>query len=108
MGFDAFGVAMSLAVGAPSSCSKDMGLDENKESSDKDASLEANNGEGKVATHNRTMSETSNYGTEEEDEEEEGKVAKLIDLGPQFSLRQHIEKDKVLFILLFFLFSPFS
>ncbi|ONK69246.1 uncharacterized protein A4U43_C05F20850 [Asparagus officinalis] len=85
---------MSLAVGAPSSCSKDMGLDENKESSDKDASLEANNGEGKVVTHNRTMSETSNYGTEEEDEGEEGKVSKLIDLGPQFSLRQHIEKDK--------------
>lgn len=83
---------MSLAVGAPSS------LEENKDISDKNGNLDGKNGdapsEGEEPRIGRTASEASLCATEEEEEDDEGKAAKMIDLGPQVSIRHHMEKDK--------------
>ncbi|XP_042480474.1 rho GDP-dissociation inhibitor 1-like [Macadamia integrifolia] len=97
---------MSLAVGAVSS-SKKMGFDENKDGEGKrrvtDASLPppsptpteaalrgVGGGGGEGEKYNRQMSETSLYATEEEEDEEDGK----LELGPQCSLKEQLEKDK--------------
>ncbi|KAJ0987007.1 hypothetical protein J5N97_005363 [Dioscorea zingiberensis] len=100
---------MSLAVGALSSCSKDMGFDENKDKNGVLAmkEVEEKRGEGQCELEEeeeeeeeeklnlpRQMSEASLYATEEEEEDEEGKSVKGIDLGPQLSLKDQIEKDK--------------
>ena len=99
---------MSLAVGARSS-SRTMGFKENKEIAEKNGILMANEGkklekgedgddveegEGEEVL-NRKMSEASLYATEDDDEEEDGKGAKGIDLGPKVSLKDQLEKDKV-------------
>jgi len=86
---------MSLAVGAVSS-SKNMGFDENKEGGEKSTreTVEANreaDGEGKRMS--RQMSETSVYSAEEEEDDEGNK----LELGPQYTLKQQLEKDKVCF-----------
>ena len=98
---------MSLAVGARSS-SKTMGFQENKEIAGKNGTLMENEGkkvekredgddveegEGEEVL-NRQMSEASLYATEDDDGED-GKEAKGIDLGPKVSLKDQLEKDKV-------------
>ncbi|KAJ6823261.1 rho GDP-dissociation inhibitor 1 [Iris pallida] len=83
------GPAMSLAVGAPSACAKDMGLEDSKEVlCDKNGVLVVEEEGEERSTIGRTMSEASLCAG---DEEEEGKV---IDLGPQVSLKDQLEKDK--------------
>lgn len=92
---------MSLSVGAVSS-SKSMGFDENKESGGENSSgvLETKTqqhecgGGGDDETEGRifrTMSETSLYATEGEEEDEEHYK---LELGPQYSLKEQLEKDK--------------
>ncbi|KAA0059151.1 hypothetical protein IC582_000530 [Cucumis melo] len=78
---------MSLAVGAASN-SKNMGFDENREEGD---ALD-NHGNENEATEkiSRQMSETSLYGTEDETDDEGSK----IELGPQRTLKEELEKDK--------------
>ena len=111
---------MSLAVGALSSCSKDMGFDENKDKNGVLARKEVDEKrcEAKCAQEEeqdklnlklnlpRQMSEASLYATEDEEEEEEDdeeKGSKGLDLGPQLSLKDQFEKDKVfIFFLSFF------
>lgn len=86
---------ISLAVGAVSS-SKNMGFDENEEGGEKStrqtmpANQEANHDEGERIS--RQMSETSTYTTEEEDDE-----GSKLELGPQYTLKEQLEKDKVCF-----------
>lgn len=101
---------MSLAVGVVSS-SKSMGFDdEDNNKQDKTPVSESSN-TGSVTADppeveqetvdkiSRRMSEGSLYTTEdEEDEETEGK----IQLGPQFTLKELQEKDKVLSSFFFF------
>ncbi|KAG1363845.1 hypothetical protein COCNU_11G006720 [Cocos nucifera] len=85
-----------------------MGFTENKEIAEKNGILMANEGkklekgedgddveegEGEEVL-NRKMSEASLYATEDDDEEEDGKGAKGIDLGPKVSLKDQLEKDK--------------
>lgn len=87
---------MSLAVGAVSS-SKNMGFDENKEGGEKSTreTVEANreaDGEGQRIS--RQVSETSMYTTDQEEEDDEGNK---LELGPQYTLKQQLEKDKVCF-----------
>uniref|UniRef100_A0A5B7AE83 Putative rho GDP-dissociation inhibitor 1-like n=1 Tax=Davidia involucrata TaxID=16924 RepID=A0A5B7AE83_DAVIN len=79
---------MSLDVGAVS-CSKNMGFDENKEAGEKSGVQES--GDGREENMKRSMSETSLYATEEEEEDEEGNK---IQLGPQCTLKEQLEKDK--------------
>ncbi|XP_073010082.1 rho GDP-dissociation inhibitor 1-like [Typha latifolia] len=90
---------MSMAIGSLSR-SEDMGLEEKKgvlaarEGGEEHEEREGGHGGEKL---NRQMSEASLYGTEGEEEEEEemdGKGAKAIDLGPQVSLKDQLEKDK--------------
>ncbi|KAJ4975575.1 hypothetical protein NE237_000681 [Protea cynaroides] len=93
---------MSLAVGAVSS-SKNMGFDESKDDEEKShvpgcsknlpppsptPTEEALFEEGE--RYNRQLSETSLYATEEEEEDDERK----IELGPQCTLKEQLEKDK--------------
>ncbi|KAJ6804214.1 rho GDP-dissociation inhibitor 1 [Iris pallida] len=97
---------MSLAVGAPSTCSKDMGLEDSSEAPDKNgllgppksAELCEEEEERERSTISRTMSEASLYATEDEhdddDDEEDEEEGKGIDLGPQVSLKDQLEKDK--------------
>lgn len=98
------GLLMSLAVGAVSS-STSMGFDEkgdgaeNAEVSEKKTVAETGLAEENVdGTEGmiRTMSETSIYATEDEEDDE----GKKIELGPQYTLKEHIEKDKVCVFLL--------
>lgn len=117
---------MSLAVGALSSCSKDMGFDENKDKNGVLARKEVDEKrcEAKCEQEEeqdklnlslnlnlnlnipRKLSEASLYATEDEEEEEEDddeKGIKGLDLGPQLSLKDQFEKDKVfIFSLSFF------
>lgn len=99
---------MSLAIGVVSSSSKSMGFEDNKDNEAAErSSEETKRTEEKVqdneeeeeeeavdeqpAVINRTMSESSIYATED-DEDDEGKK---IELGPQFTLKEQMEKDKV-------------
>lgn len=87
---------MSLAVGAVSS-SKSMALDEGKEA----IAVAENENAGSVAAdgaHKRHMSEASCYYESEEDEDEEGKGNRTFELGPQFTIKEQFEKDKVGFV----------
>ncbi|KAK9155438.1 hypothetical protein Sjap_002918 [Stephania japonica] len=85
---------MSLAVEASSSGTKNMGFDE-KGKGGADDHTEASKGAGEEVGHggeelNRQMSHKS-MGTHEDEDDEE--VAK-IELGPQFTLKEQLEKDK--------------
>ncbi|CAD5167462.1 unnamed protein product [Musa acuminata subsp. malaccensis] len=94
---------MSFATGALS-CSKNMGLEHKMGNAEKNGILMAREGEteenserkhaGKEEEINRQMSETSLYATEEEEEDDDGKDGNGIDLGPQVSLKDQMEKDK--------------
>lgn len=84
---------MSLVVEAVSS-SKNMALDEGKEAS----AVETSRTEEVHGAHKRQMSEASCYYEFGEDEDEEGKGNKIFELGPQFTLKEHLEKDKVGFV----------
>lgn len=44
----------------------------------------------------RTASESSIYATEDEDEDDDDGGGKKINLGPQCTLKEHLQKDKVL------------
>ncbi|XP_043691967.1 rho GDP-dissociation inhibitor 1-like [Telopea speciosissima] len=84
---------MSLVIGVASS-SKNMGFDERKDGEEENrlpppSPTPTEEALGGGEKYNRQMSETSLYGTEEEDEEE-GK----IELGPQYTLKAQIEKDQ--------------
>ncbi|RZS12604.1 hypothetical protein BHM03_00044071 [Ensete ventricosum] len=101
---------MSSAVGEDLPGSKDMGLDQKSEKAEQNGILTVREGEregksehgrpgGEGEGLDRQMSEISRYATEEEEEEEEeedGKGAKGLDLGPQVSIKDQLEKDKVL------------
>lgn len=70
-----------------------MGFDENKEVGEKSgAEKEMVNAEDNEDTEKlgRQMSENSLYTTDQEEEDYEGK----IDLGPQFTIKEQLEKDK--------------
>lgn len=89
---------MSLAVGAVSS-SKNMGFDKNKEGGEnsgvnetKTTETHQEGGDNEIGGgFGRTISEASLYTTEEEEEDEGSK----IQLGPQCTLKEQLEKDKV-------------
>ena len=82
---------MSSAVGAVSN-SKNMGFDENKEEGGERSGVQESGDESEGVK--RSMSESSFYATEDEDEDEEGNNSK-IQLGPQCTLKEQLEKDKV-------------
>ncbi|XP_059662914.1 rho GDP-dissociation inhibitor 1-like isoform X1 [Cornus florida] len=77
---------MSLAVEAVSS-SKNMEIDKKKEKSEVQESGDESEIEDDVKT---TVSEASMYATEDEEDEEGNK----IQLGPQHTLKEQLEKDK--------------
>lgn len=88
------GLLMTSAIGEAST-SKSMGFDKDDGSQvpqDKRmaASQEDFNNDEPGEKYGRQMSETSLYATEEEEEEDEGN----IQLGPQFTLKEQLEKDK--------------
>lgn len=79
---------MSLAVGSASN-SKNMGFDENHE--DGDSILDKHGSENEAEKGiSRQMSETSLCATEDETDDEGSK----IELGPQRTLKEELEKDK--------------
>lgn len=85
---------MSLGSGVVSS-SKNMGFDDNKEGGEKSvnekvqANRDADDGGEQIG---RQMSETSLYATDQEDEDDE---RSKLQLGPQCTLKEQLEKDKV-------------
>lgn len=93
---------MSLAVGSASN-SKNMGFDENHE--DGDSILDKHGSENEAEKGiSRQMSETSLCATEDETDDEGSK----IELGPQRTLKEELEKDKVtLFLALVLTFKFF-
>lgn len=77
-----------------------MGFDKNKEGGEENTSkptphYHENTDDEATAGEDlgRQMSETSLYATEEE-EDDEGALASKIQLGPQCTLKEHLEKDK--------------
>ncbi|GMN36476.1 hypothetical protein TIFTF001_006047 [Ficus carica] len=92
---------MSLAIGVASS-SKSMGFDDNKKDNEavekssvseetKRKSEKGQDGEEEEPSGmSRTISESSIYATEDDEDDE----AKKIELGPQFTLKEQLEKDK--------------
>lgn len=87
---------MSLAVGAVSS-SKNMGFDEKKEEAEKstreiEEAKQEGDDEGRKIS--RQMSEASPYATDHEEEDDE---SNKLQLGPQYTLKEQLEKDKVCF-----------
>lgn len=98
--FDTVDELMSLAVGAVSS-SRNMGFDENKEgtSGEKTTHVEGHD----VERLGRQMSDTSFYATDHDEEDEEG--SHRIQPGPQYTLKEQLEKDKV---CSFYIFQHFA
>lgn len=91
---------MSRAFGAVSN-SKIMASQDTRSAAKKEQNLMRKDGEEEVDNCEeerlkRQMSEATLYATEEE-EDDEGKGAQGIDLGPRTSLKSEIEKDKVWF-----------
>ena len=80
----------TFPVGAVSS-SKKMGFDENKETGEKSdhANEEHYKSEGEPLS--RHVNESSIHATEDEEDE----VGSKLQLGPQCTLKEHLEKDKV-------------
>ncbi|KAG6589120.1 Rho GDP-dissociation inhibitor 1, partial [Cucurbita argyrosperma subsp. sororia] len=77
---------MSLAVEAASN-SKNMGFDENREEGD---TLDNHGNENEAEKISSQMNEASLYATEDETDDEGSK----IELGPQRTLKEELEKDK--------------
>ncbi|PSR98398.1 Rho GDP-dissociation inhibitor like [Actinidia chinensis var. chinensis] len=90
---------MSLAIGVVSS-SKNMGFDGNKEDkSNKAGTITKPDGNDEETSEKRErqMTESSLCATGDEDENEnenESDVEGKIDLGPQFTIKEQLEKDK--------------
>ncbi|KAL9335946.1 hypothetical protein Peur_070434 [Populus x canadensis] len=93
---------MSLEVGVNSN-TKSMGFDEkNKEEVSETAATtktppneeENNVDEPKSGGISRKMSESSLYGTDQEEEDDEETNERNIELGPQYTLKEQLEKDK--------------
>ena len=102
------GLLMSLVVGVELS-NKIMGFDENSNEQvsqtkalarSPPAAAEAEEhplAESKSVGMSRQMSESSIYATDQEEEDDE---ERKIELGPQYTLKEQLEKDKVgLFVL---------
>ena len=81
-----------MAVGAVGS-SNNMGFDEKMEAGDKSGALETKTSET-MSANQVGVDESSQNAAEEEEEEE---VERKIKLGPQFTLKEQLEKDKVCF-----------
>lgn len=91
---------MSLEVDAVSS-SENMDICKSKQDGDdlgEKSEVEESGDEGGEKVHRRTQSERSCYATEDEDEDDEHH--NKIQVGPQFTLKEQFEKDKV-FLFLF-------
>lgn len=93
---------MSLAIGVASS-SKSMGFDEEKAAEVSEKGLKTPPNEKAEDDDNETAgnihrgpSESSIAATEDDEDED---LARKIDLGPQVTLKQQFEKDKVLAII---------
>ncbi|KAJ6869968.1 hypothetical protein NC652_035773 [Populus alba x Populus x berolinensis] len=93
---------MSLEVDVNSN-TRSMGFDEkNKEEVSETAAAtktppneeEHNVDEPKSAGISRKMSESSLYGTDQEEEDDEETNERKIELGPQYTLKEQLEKDK--------------
>ncbi|ESW14513.1 hypothetical protein PHAVU_008G287600 [Phaseolus vulgaris] len=67
-----------------------MGFDENKEAGEKSEATDHENHKSEDEHVSRQTSEASIYATEEDEEE----LASKIQLGPQCTLKEHLEKDK--------------
>ncbi|KAL9316833.1 hypothetical protein ACSQ67_017834 [Phaseolus vulgaris] len=67
-----------------------MGFDENKEAGEKSEATDHENHKSEDEHVSRQASEASIYATEEDEEE----LASKIQLGPQCTLKEHLEKDK--------------
>ncbi|CAK9133392.1 unnamed protein product [Ilex paraguariensis] len=80
---------MSLAVGAVSSSKNMGGFDENKEVGREKSGVQES-GDEREENMKRTMSESSFYTTDNEEDEEGNK----IELGPQYTIKEQLEKDK--------------
>jgi len=80
---------MSSTVGTVSN-SKNMGFEEEEEVGEKSGVEES--GDESVAHVKRSLSEGSFCATEDEDEDEEGRSK--IQIGPQYTLKEQLEKDK--------------
>ena len=80
-----------MAVGAVGS-SNNMGFDEKMEAGDKSRALETKTSEP-MSANQVGVDESSQNAAEEEEEE----VERKIKLGPQFTLKEQLEKDKVCF-----------
>jgi Rho GDP-dissociation inhibitor len=99
---------MSLEVGVDSN-TKSMGFDEkNKdEVSETQATTktppneEHNVDEPKSGGISRKMSESSLYATDQEEEDDDESHERKIELGPQYTLKEQLEKDKVCLSLSF-------
>lgn len=92
---------MSLAIGATSSL-RNMGFDDDKKKKKKEGGEKSGVLETRDEDHDggvrigRQMneSETSMYATDHEEEDDENGTNKL-QLGPQYTLKEQLEKDKV-------------
>ncbi|KAJ6401428.1 hypothetical protein OIU84_016776 [Salix udensis] len=91
---------MSLAIGAPSSL-RNMGFDDdnnnNKEGEESSGVLETldEDGDGGVRIGRKmSESETSMYATDHEEEEDDENGTIKLELGPQYTLKEQLEKDK--------------
>ena len=107
--FTVDGLLMSLEAGVNSN-TKSMGFDEkNKEEVSETAATtktppneeENNVDEPKSGGISRKTSESSLYGTDQEEEDDEETNERKIELGPQCTLKEQLEKDKVCFSFLF-------
>ncbi|KAI0519530.1 hypothetical protein KFK09_006979 [Dendrobium nobile] len=86
---------MSLTVEACSSCSKDMDFEENNVASKKNENLaSAVDGEGKKEEEKEKLGRCLSELSLDDEEEEEGQADNLLDLGPQVTLKDQLEKDK--------------
>jgi hypothetical protein len=102
------GLLMSLADGVVSS-SKSMGYDEKTNEGEEHSEASKTQTTAKTATDEenagapgglvRRMSESSIYATEEDEDDAERK----LELGPQYTLKEQFEKDKVCFCMCLFL-----
>lgn len=89
---------MSLVSGAVSSSTRDMGGDD-ESTSRTHRHNDGTDDEG-VESLGRQMSESSICATEDEEEDDDSK----LHLGPQYTIKEHLEKDKV---ASFFFFSNY-
>jgi Rho GDP-dissociation inhibitor len=82
-----------------------MGLDDdNVKSGNEEENFKSDNEEASGGTLSRYKSESSVAATEEEDDDEDRK----IELGPQCTLKEQLEKDKVFASFLFLLSLKFQ